>query len=126
MSLYRKLSSKPKLFLSVAGISLCDFQRLLPDFEHAFRQRESERKLRVLAETLCSFQISDHEREALKCSLICLSRNAACYAVNIGDFDETLAKSWLLELTRGFGLGDKFLSASSIDPSVYNDLTRYT
>ena len=48
MSLYRKLSSKPRLFLSVAGISLWDFQRLLPDFEHAFQQLESERKRRTV------------------------------------------------------------------------------
>lgn len=48
MSLYRKLSSKPKLFLSVAGISLSDFQRLLPAFEHAFRRLEGARKARTV------------------------------------------------------------------------------
>ncbi len=48
MSLYRKLSSKPKLFLSVAGISLSDFQRLLPDFADTFRQLESERQRRTV------------------------------------------------------------------------------
>ncbi len=48
MSLYRKLSSKPKLFLSVAGITLSDFQRLLPDFADAFRQLEGERKRRTV------------------------------------------------------------------------------
>ncbi len=48
MSLYRKLSSKPKLFLSVAGISVSDFQRLLPDTAFAFRQLEGERKRRTV------------------------------------------------------------------------------
>lgn len=48
MSLYRKLSSKPKLFLAVAGISLRDFQRLLPDFADAIRQLEGERKRRTV------------------------------------------------------------------------------
>jgi hypothetical protein len=35
MSLYRKLSRKPKLFLSVTGMNLHQFQTLLPQFEQA-------------------------------------------------------------------------------------------
>lgn len=44
MSLYNKLSKKPKLFLSITGMTLTDFQRLLPEFEQAFQLVEKERK----------------------------------------------------------------------------------
>ena len=44
MSLYNKLSKKPKLFLSITGMTLTDFQRLLPEFEQAFQLIEQERK----------------------------------------------------------------------------------
>lgn len=36
MSLYRKLSRKPKLFLSVTGMNLHQFQALLPQFTRAY------------------------------------------------------------------------------------------
>jgi hypothetical protein len=44
MDFYNKLARKPKLFLSVTGMHLHSFQRLLPQFEQAFRQLEAERK----------------------------------------------------------------------------------
>lgn len=44
MSLYRKLSSKPKLFLSITGMSLSEFTRLMPEFKQAFSLLEKERK----------------------------------------------------------------------------------
>ncbi len=48
MSLYRKLSRKPKLFLSVTGMNLHQFQRLLPQFEHAYDKFERRRKRTVV------------------------------------------------------------------------------
>lgn len=48
MSLYRKLSRKPKLFLSVTGMNLHQFQRLLPQFTHAYDKIEQQRKRKVV------------------------------------------------------------------------------
>jgi hypothetical protein len=44
MSLYRKLSRKPQLFLSVTGMNLHQFQTLLPQFTHAYDKLERRRK----------------------------------------------------------------------------------
>ena len=48
MSLYRKLSRKPKLFLSVTGMNLHQFQTLLPQFESAYNKFEQRRKRKVV------------------------------------------------------------------------------
>jgi hypothetical protein len=48
MSLYHKLSRKPKLFLSVTGMNLHQFQRLLPQFTHAYDKFEQRRKRKVI------------------------------------------------------------------------------
>ena len=48
MSLYRKLSRKPKLFLSVTGMDLHQFQTLLPQFERADDKFERRRKRKVV------------------------------------------------------------------------------
>ncbi len=40
MSLYRKLSRKPKRFLAVTGMNLYQFQALLPQFAHAYDKFE--------------------------------------------------------------------------------------
>ncbi len=48
MSLYRKLSRKPKLFLCVTGMNLHQFQTLLPQFEYAYEKLERRRKRRVV------------------------------------------------------------------------------
>jgi hypothetical protein len=48
MSLYRKLSRKPQLFLSVTGMNLHQFQTLLPQFEHAYNKFERRRKRTVV------------------------------------------------------------------------------
>ena len=48
MSLYRKLSRKPKLFLSVTGVNLDQFQTLLPQFERADDKFERRRKRKVV------------------------------------------------------------------------------
>jgi len=48
MSLYRKLSRKPKLFLSVTGMNLHQFQTLLPRFERATEKFERRRKRKVV------------------------------------------------------------------------------
>lgn len=48
MSLYRKLSRKPKQFLAITGMNLHQFQRLLPKFEHAYEKLERQRKRRVI------------------------------------------------------------------------------
>jgi hypothetical protein len=48
MSLYRKLARKPNQFLTVTGMILSDFQRLLPQFEQADRQLEARRKACVV------------------------------------------------------------------------------
>ena len=48
MSLYRKLSRKPNLFLSVTGMNLHQFQTLLPQFTHAYDKLERRRKRKVV------------------------------------------------------------------------------
>ena len=48
MSLYRKLSRKPKQFLAITGMNLHQFQTLLPKFEHAYEKLERQRKRRVI------------------------------------------------------------------------------
>jgi hypothetical protein len=48
MSLYHKLSRKPKLFLSVTGMHLHQFQTLLPQFTDASDKFEQRRKRKVL------------------------------------------------------------------------------
>src|SRR5215211_4572190 len=48
MSLYHKLSRKPKLFLSVTGMNLHQFQTLLPQFTHASNKFEQRRKRKVV------------------------------------------------------------------------------
>lgn len=48
MSLYHKLSRKPKLFLSVTGMNLQQFQTLLPRFADAYDKFEQRRKRRVV------------------------------------------------------------------------------
>ena len=48
MALYRKLSRKPKLFLSVTGMNAHQFQALLPQFTHAYDKFEQRRKRKVV------------------------------------------------------------------------------
>ncbi len=48
MSLYRKLSRKPKLFLSITGMNLHQFQTLLPQFKRADDKFERRRKRKVV------------------------------------------------------------------------------
>src|SRR5215210_757218 len=48
MSLYSKLARKPKLFLSVTGMNLHQFQRLLPQFTQVYDKLEGRRKRRVV------------------------------------------------------------------------------
>ena len=48
MTLYRKLSRKPKQFLTVTGMNLHQFQALLPKFTQAFEQQEQKRKAVVV------------------------------------------------------------------------------
>lgn len=48
MSLYRKLARKPHQFLTVTGMTLTDFQNLLPRFERANCQLEQQRKAYVV------------------------------------------------------------------------------
>ena len=48
MSLYTKLSRKPKLFLSVTGMNFHQFQRLLPQFTQVYDRLEERRKRRVV------------------------------------------------------------------------------
>src|SRR5438105_10076101 len=48
MTLYRKLSRKPKQFLTVTGMNLHQFQALLPRFSQAFEQQEQKRKAVVV------------------------------------------------------------------------------
>ena len=48
MSLYRKLSRKPSLFLSVTGMNCHQFQTLLPQFEQVYEKREQKRKRKVV------------------------------------------------------------------------------
>lgn len=44
MDFYSKLATKPKLFLSITGMHLHTFQKLLPQFEEAFLNLEQQRK----------------------------------------------------------------------------------
>ena len=48
MSLYRKLSRKPKQFLAVTGMNLDQFQALLPQFEQVYDKLERRRKRKVV------------------------------------------------------------------------------
>lgn len=48
MSLYTKLSHKPKLFLSVTGMNFHQFQTLLPQFEQVYDKQERKRKRKVV------------------------------------------------------------------------------
>jgi hypothetical protein len=48
MTLYRKLSRKPKQFLTVTGMNLHQFQALLPSFSQASEQQEQKRKAVVV------------------------------------------------------------------------------
>lgn len=48
MTLYRKLCRKPKQFLAVTGMNLHQVQELLPQFEHTYREQESQRKASVV------------------------------------------------------------------------------
>lgn len=48
MSLYAKLSRKPKLFLSVTGMNCHQFQALLPQFTAVYDKLERERKRKVV------------------------------------------------------------------------------
>lgn len=48
MSLYRKLARKPNQFLTITGMTLTDFHRLLPQFEQANQELEQERKAYVV------------------------------------------------------------------------------
>ncbi len=48
MSLYTKLSRKPKLFLSVTGMNFHQFQRLLPQFTQVYSKLEEQRKRKVV------------------------------------------------------------------------------
>jgi len=48
MSLYRKLSRQPKLFLSVTGMNCHQFQVLLPQFTQVYEKRELRRKRKVV------------------------------------------------------------------------------
>jgi hypothetical protein len=48
MGLFRKLKSKPALFLSTTGMQLERFEQLLPQFERAYEQLEALRKSRVV------------------------------------------------------------------------------
>ncbi len=49
MSLYRKLSRKPKQFLAVTGMNLPQFQTLLPQLERVYGKRERQRKKRAVS-----------------------------------------------------------------------------
>jgi len=48
MSLYTKLSRKPKLFLSVTGMNFHQFQRVLPQFTQVYDRLEEKRKRKVV------------------------------------------------------------------------------
>jgi hypothetical protein len=48
MSLYRKLTRKPKLFLSVTGMNFHQFQALLPQFVKVYDKLERRRKRKVV------------------------------------------------------------------------------
>lgn len=60
MDFYSKLARKPKIFLSVTGMPLPAFQKLLPQFEAAFLQLHQQRKKRtVRSKTQRQRQIGD-------------------------------------------------------------------
>src|SRR5262245_27543284 len=48
MSFYKKLARKPQQFLTLTGMELSEFLRLLPALEHADRQQEQQRIARVV------------------------------------------------------------------------------
>ena len=48
MSFYNKLARKPKQFLTLTGMELSDYERLLPDLEQADHRQELRRKARVV------------------------------------------------------------------------------
>ena len=48
MSLYRKLARRPNQFLTVTGMTLSDFQSLLPQLAQANREFEHPRKACVV------------------------------------------------------------------------------
>jgi hypothetical protein len=48
MDFYNKLARRPKLFLSVTGMHLHTFEKLLPQFEQAFLKLEATRKLKTI------------------------------------------------------------------------------
>lgn len=48
MPLYTKLARKPKQFLTLTGVELSDFERLLPQLERNSQQQERQRKLLVV------------------------------------------------------------------------------
>jgi hypothetical protein len=48
MDFYIKLARRPKLFLSVTGMHLHTFEKLLPQFEQAFLKLEAERKCKTV------------------------------------------------------------------------------
>lgn len=48
MGLFRKLQKKPTLFLSTTGMQLKRFEQLLPEFEKAYLELETQRKSRVV------------------------------------------------------------------------------
>jgi hypothetical protein len=48
MSLYNKLARKPKQFLTLTGMELGEFERLLPDLEHADGRQQLQRKALVV------------------------------------------------------------------------------
>src|SRR5262245_27706002 len=44
MSLYQKLARKPQQFLTLTGIELSEFERLLPELQAAYDRQEATRK----------------------------------------------------------------------------------
>ena len=48
MSLYNKLARKPKQFLTLTGVELSEFERLLPDLEQADLRQQLHRKALVV------------------------------------------------------------------------------
>lgn len=52
MNFYSKLARNPKMFLSVTGMHLHTFQELLPQFQQAFLNLESQRKLKTVRTAL--------------------------------------------------------------------------
>lgn len=48
MDFYSKLARKPRLFLSITGLTIWSFQQLLPQFEDAFLILQQQRKQRTV------------------------------------------------------------------------------